>query len=239
MLYTIAHAVFHSQAMADVIGDLVKYFFPSNQDWVAQNLALVADRKGVRIFSLLAILVSCTGIFLPLEVALNRSWGVARSRNYLMNQLVALGLAIWMVMLGMGSIFINQSERWIITKLFFGHVDNVVFRFLSGSWLAISTAIASILFFFSIYWLLPNRKVPVRPVIRVAIVTGLLWVGAKYLFVALLPKLDLRALYGPFYVSVGLLLWAYVSGLLLFAGAQFSAMRYNSRVRPVRTSGSR
>jgi uncharacterized BrkB/YihY/UPF0761 family membrane protein len=66
-------------------------------------------------------------------------------------------------------------------------------------------------------------------VLRVSIVTGLLWVAAKYLFVALLPRMDLPALYGPFSVSVGLLLWAYVSGLLLFAGAQFSAMRHNSR----------
>ena len=72
---------------------------------------------------------------------------------------------------------------------------------------------------------------PARPVLRVSIVTGLLWVAAKYLFVALLPRLDLRALYGPFSVSVGLLLWAYVSGLLLFAGAQFSAMRHNRKIQ--------
>jgi len=231
MLYTIAHSIFHSAAMVAVIGDMVKYLLPSNQDWVAQNLAAVAAKQGVRYFSLFMILVSCTGIFLPLEVALNRSWGVAKSRNYLMNQLVALGLAVWMVILGMISIFLNTGERWIVTMIFFGHTDNFLFRFISGSWLMISTAIAGILLFFSIYWLLPNRKLPARPVLRVAVVTGLLWVGAKYLFVALLPKLDLRALYGPFSVSVGLLLWAYVSGLLLFAGAQFSAMRYNSTVR--------
>jgi len=66
----------------------------------------------------------------------------------------------------------------------------------------------------------------------VAIVTGLLWVGAKYVYAAALPYLKLRTLYGPFYVSVGLLLWAYVTGLLLFAGAQFSAMRFNSRTDP-------
>ena len=228
MLYTIAHSVFHSPAMVGVIGDMVKYLLPSNQDWVAQNLAAVAARQGVRVLSLFMILVSCTGIFLPLEVALNRSWGVARSRNYLMNQLVALGLALWMLILGMISVLLNTAERWIVTRIFFGHTDNFLFRFISGSWLGISTAIAGILLFFSIYWLLPNRKLPPRPVLRVAIVTGLLWVGAKYLFVAILPRLDLRALYGPFSVSVGLLLWAYVSGLLLFAGAQFSAMRHNT-----------
>jgi membrane protein len=229
MLYTIAHGVFHSQPMVDVISDMVRYMFPSDQGWVVRNLAQDVPRRGVRILSLLMILVSCTGIFLPLEVALNRSWGVIKSRNYLMNQLVALGLALWMVILGLGSIALNVGQRWLLTLLFFGHTDNFVYNFLSGSWLVLSTSVAAILLFFSIYWLLPNRKLPPRPVLRVAIGTGLLWVAAKYLFVALLPRLDLRALYGPFSISVGLLLWAYVSGLLLFAGAQFSAMRHNSR----------
>jgi len=231
MLYTIANGVFHSQQMMDSIGEFIKYLLPSNQDWVAAHLAAAAPRQGVRILSLLMILVSCTGIFLPLEVALNRSWGVAQSRNYLMNQVIALGLAMWMVILGMASILMNEWERAITTMIFFGHVDNFAFRLLNQSWLVISTAAASILLFFSIYWILPNRKLPARPVLRVSIVTGLLWVAAKYLFVALLPRLDLRALYGPFSVSVGLLLWAYVSGLLLFAGAQFSAMRHNRKIQ--------
>jgi membrane protein len=230
LLYAIAHSVFHSQLMVQVIGDMVEYLLPSNQYFVAQNLALVAARQGVRALSLLMILVSCTGIFLPLEVALNRSWGVAKSRNYLMNQLLALGLALWMVLLGLVSIVLNATARWMLEKFFLGHTDNFSFRLVSELWLVISTGVAGILFFFSIYWLLPNRKLPPRPVLRVSIVTGLLWVAAKYLFVAILPRLDLRALYGPFSVSVGLLLWAYVTGLLLFAGAQFSAMRHNSRV---------
>jgi membrane protein len=227
MLYTIANSVFHSKQMVDSIGDFIKYLLPSNQDFVVRNLVIMAPRQGVRIFSLLMILVSCTGIFLPLEVALNRSWGVPKSRNYLMNQLIALGLAVWMVILGMTSVMINAGQRSILTAVFFGHVDNIAYRLIDESWLAISTAAASILLFFSIYWVLPNRKLPASPVLRVAFVTGLLWVGAKYLFVALLPRLDLPGLYGPFSVSVGLLLWAYVSGLLLFAGAQFSAMRHN------------
>jgi hypothetical protein len=37
-----------------------------------------------------------------------------------------------------------------------------------------------------------------------------------------LPHMDLENLYGPFFVSVGLLFWSYVSGLIMFAGAQFS-----------------
>ncbi|MFC5865582.1 YihY/virulence factor BrkB family protein [Acidicapsa dinghuensis] len=236
LLYTIAHSVFHSQPMADVIGEFIKYLFPSNQDWIAAHLAAVAPQRGASVISLLLILISCTGIFLPLEVALNRSWGVAKSRNYIMNQLIALGLALWMVTLGMLSITLNAGERTVIKVLLLGHADNWAARLLSESWLAISTSIAGILLFFSIYWILPNRKLPARPVLRVSIVTGILWIAAKYGFVAVLPHLNLRTYYGPFYVSVGLLLWGYVSGLLLFAGAKFSAMRHGLQTAS-RTSG--
>jgi YihY family inner membrane protein len=225
LLYTLALSVFHSEAMAGVIGDMIHYFFPSNQDWIAKNLVLEAPRHGVEVFSIIMILISCTGIFLPLEVALNQAWGVTKSRNYIMNQLVAFGLAMVMVALGMIAIVLSAAQRQIVAYLFFHHVDNFLFNGISYLWLAICTGVACILFFFSIYWLLPNCRVPWRPVLRASIVTGLIWLFAKYLFVAVLPHLDLKSMYGPFYVSVGLLIWAYISGLILFAGAQFSVAR--------------
>ena len=36
---------------------------------------------------------------------------------------------------------------------------------------------------------------------------------------------------GPFYVSVGLLFWAYISGLILFAGAQYSVARLKPKAK--------
>jgi membrane protein len=225
LLYTLSRSFFHSATMVDVVNDMVRYFLPSNQEFVAASLAAEAPRHGVQIFSMVVILISCTGIFLPLEVALNQAWGVTKSRNYLFNQLVAFGLALLMVALALASILLNAGEQSLLTFVFFHHTDNFVFTGISYVWLALSTGVASILFFFSIYWLLPNRKVPWQPVLRTSIVTGIVWLGAKYLFMAILPHLDLQKLYGPFYVSVGLLFWAYASGLILFAGAQFSVAR--------------
>lgn len=225
LLYTLALSVFHSASMARVVTEMVRYFMPSNQDWVAKYLELAAARQGVQVFSLIMILISCTGIFLPLEVALNQAWGVTKSRNYLHNQVVAFGLAILMVVLGMISVLLSSWQRQLLGFIFFQHTDNFVFNGLSYLWLALSTGVACILFLFSIYWILPNCKVPAMPVFRTAVVTGIIWLVSKNIFVAVLPKLDLQALYGPFYVSVGLLLWSYVSGLILFAGAQYSVAR--------------
>lgn len=229
LLYTLSLSVFHSQAMAGVVSDLVANYFPSTATpgfWA--GLKLVAPRH-VQIFSVVMILIACTGIFLPLEVALNQAWGVTKSRNYLVNQAVAFGLAILMVGLGMVSILLGAAQRQVLAFLMFHHVENWFYDAVSYSWLAVCSGMACILFFFTIYWLLPNCKVPWRPVMRASVVTGLIWLAAKYVFAAVLPHLDLKSLYGPFYISVGLLFWAYVSGLILFAGAQYSVKRMGPR----------
>jgi uncharacterized BrkB/YihY/UPF0761 family membrane protein len=59
---------------------------------------------------------------------------------------------------------------------------------------------------------------------------GLLWEVAKYLYVRALPWLDFKSVYGPFYISVGLMMWAFLTGLLLLAGAHVSASRYALRL---------
>ena len=232
LLYTIALSVFHSQEMVNVVNKIVEQFLPTtakqgSEDFLAFWLrwaAQTSGRHGVQALSLVMILISCTGIFLPLEVALNQAWGVTKSRNYLWNQVVAFGLAIWMVFLAMASVLLSTWQRQLLGLIFFHHTENFVFQGISYLWLAATTGVASVLFFFSIYWLLPNRKIPARQVVRTSIITGVVWLAAKEGFVAVLPHLDLKALYGPFYVSVGLLFWAYISGLILFAGAQFSAV---------------
>jgi YihY family inner membrane protein len=240
LLYTLAWPVFHSQMMVGVVDDMVRYFLPSNQDFVAKNLdgvAIAASRHGVQVFSLIMILVACTGIFLPLEVALNQAWGVTKSRNYLHNQVIAFGLAILMVALGMASILVNAAARGVLT-LIFVHQTNIKFidfvlhftyQGTSFLLLAATTGVASIAFFFSIYWLLPNRKVPWKHVLSTSIYTGIIWLVARYIFVLVLPHMHLEELYGRFYVSVGLLFWAYFSGLILFAGAQFSVARLEKK----------
>ena len=242
LLYTLALRMFHSDAMVRVVNDMVNYFLPSvtnKQNWLADSLdaaATASSRQGLQAVSLLMILISCTGIFLPLEVALNQAWGVTKSRNYLLNQAIAFGLALLMVALGVGSMMANVSVDRVLAFALVHDPSNFIFRMMNYSygalsyvWLAISTGAASILFFFSVYWILPNRKVPWRPVLRTSIITGLVWLISRYVFVAILPHLGLREFYGPFYVSVGLLFWAYISGLILFAGAQFSVARWKDR----------
>jgi len=227
MMLTLSRQVFHSPAMAQVVGEMMSTFLPSNQDFIMRNMQLLAHpHKGAQIYSVIMLLVSSTGVFLPLEVALNQVWGVRENRSYLRNQGVSIGLAFAVGALAMASVALTAGQQTVLTWIFFGHTGNLVFALLNGGMLRILAVFASILIFFLIYWVLPNRKVPARAVLPTAIVVGLLWEAAKYLYVLALPRLDFAAVYGPFYVSVGLMIWAFLSGLMLLAGAHFSATRY-------------
>ena len=234
MMLTLSYSVFHSAAMANVVVEMMTNFLPSNQYFILHNMGLLLHpHRSTQLYSVAMLLISCTGIFLPLEVALNQVWGVRSNRSYLHNQIVSLGLAIAIGVLAMSSVVLTTWQRTALTWMFFQHTDNRVFRFLDfvldGGLLRLLSLVAGILIFFLIYWVLPNRKVPARAVLPTAIVVGLLWEGARHLYIFCLPRLDFYAVYGPFYVSVTLMIWAFLSGLLLLAGAHFSATRHAIR----------
>ena len=230
LLLTLSQQVFHSSNMTNVVGQLMHSFLPTGQDFVMRNMALLSHpRKGAQVFSFVMLLISSTGVFLPLEVALNKVWHAAKNRSYLHNQLVSLGLALAVGVLAMLSVAISAGQQAVLGFVFFGHTDNMAFLLISRFFLSVLAGLSSITMFFLIYWLLPNRPIPARAVLPAAIVTGLLWEVAKHLYIALLPVLDFQKVYGPFYISVGLMMWAFLSGLILLAGAHFSASRHALR----------
>jgi len=230
LLLTVVRVVFHSSQMEYVVGDMLRNFLPASattQDWLVHNMEyLVHPHKKIQIFSLVALLITSTGVFLPLEVALNRIWGVHKDRSYLLNQAVSLGLAFSVGVLAMASVAFTAAQQSFLTWIFFGHTQNIFFAIVTHALLSIFASITSVALFFLIYWILPNRKIPPRVVLPAAVVVGLLWVLGRMIYVAALPWLDFQSMYGPFYISVSLMMWAFISGLLLLAGAQFSAVRY-------------
>jgi len=228
MMLTLFRLVLHSRVMDPVVGEMISVFLPANQHFIMEQMikTLAHPHKSTQLYAVLMLLVSSTGVFLPLEVALNQVWGVRKNRSYLMNQLVSLCLAFAVGVLTVITVAFIAWQQSLLAWVFFGHTNNWVYSLLTGGLLRICALAANILLFFLIYWILPNRKVPARAVLPTAIVIGVLWGVAKFLYVLVLPRLDFQAVYGMFYVSVTLMMWAFLSGLLLLAGAHFSATRY-------------
>jgi membrane protein len=223
LIMTIIRRVFHSRVMYDVVLQLLRDYLPAGQDFVIRNLnAMVNTRQRVQVFSVVILLITSSGIFLPLEVALNRIWRFENNRSYLGNQVISLGLAFACGVLALLSVALSAGPVSFMEFLLRGYGTGFVldFGFLMAKVFAI---IASIAIFFLVYWLLPNGKVPARAVLPAAIIMGLLSESLKYAYFFALPHLNFQEVYGPFALSVSMMFWAFLSGLLLLAGANLSA----------------
>jgi membrane protein len=229
LVMTLIRRVFHSRVMYDVVVQLLRDYLPAGQDFVIRNLnAMVNSRQRVQAVSLIILLITSTGVFLPLEVALNRIWRFENNRSYLGNQLISLGLAFACGTLALLSIAITAGAIAPFEFLFRGHGMWFI-RLVGFLVMKVTALVASVAIFFLIYWLLPNGKVPARAVLPAAIVMGLLSEALKYAYILALPWLNFQEVYGPFALSVSLMFWAFLSGLLLLAGANLSAEEHLRR----------
>jgi YihY family inner membrane protein len=237
LMLTVSQRVFHSPAMVESVNRMLKAYLPSNQAFIIGKVGAMAASHQVKLISIIMLFVSCTGVFEPLEVALNSVWGF-KSRNYLMNQVVSLGVALSCGVLAMLSVGATAgvwapaqaAQGWLGDHLGTGTIAVFLMKLVGSlnwtmQYVAMKTfgMVASVLIFFTIYWLLPNGKVSARAVLPAAIITGFFWEVAKLFYVASLPVVGFQDAYGPFYVSVTLIFWAFFSGLLLLGGAHLSA----------------
>jgi membrane protein len=229
LLMTLIRRVFHSRVMYDVVVELLRDYLPAGQEFVIRNLnAMVNSRQRVQIVSLIILLITSTGVFMPLEVALNRIWRFPNNRSYFGNQLIALGLAFACGVLTLLSIAATAGNVALMGFVLRGHGSG--FIRLVGFFVMKAFAIAaSIAIFFLIYWVLPNGKVPARAVLPSAIIMGLLSEALKYGYIMALPWLNFAEVYGPFALSVSMMFWAFLTGLLLLAGANLSAEEHLRR----------
>ena len=117
LLMTLIRYVFHSQVMYGVVENLLRDYLPTGQEFVIRNLnALVGAHHRAQVFSLAMLLITSTGIFLPLEVALNRVWGFRNNRSYLGNQLMSLGLVFACGSLALLSVGLTAAGNLAILK---------------------------------------------------------------------------------------------------------------------------
>jgi len=225
LLMNLVRRVFHSRAMYDVIVELLRDYLPAGQDFVIRNLtAMSSARNRAQVFSFVILLVTSTGVFMPLEVALNRVWRFPKNRSYLGNQLISLSLAFACGILALVSIALSAGNAVLLRTLTFGH-DFFLVRALGFLTAKVFATIASMVIFFLIYWLLPNGKVPAKAVLPTAVIMGLLSEVVKYSYIIALPRLNFQEVYGPFALSVSMMFWAFLLGLLLLTGAHISAQK--------------
>jgi membrane protein len=195
-----------SQALLGVITELI----PFGQRALASSLkSLTRYGREMQIVSLLLIVWGSSGIFMPMEMALNKVWGGRPHRAFWKSRLLAFAMTLLGGLLALASVALTLATRtWgkgYPTLASFGNKA--------------SAMLLTTLLFFLIYRLIPDAEVRSGLALKAALWAALAWEAAKYGFVIQLGRMNLEAFYGPLAFAVSLVLWAYVSSLAVVFGA--------------------
>jgi membrane protein len=231
---TLIGNITHSNLAENALRFALRDYFGGSKDdlgdFISRNLAKPSHGR-FQITSIILLLITANGIFEPLEVALNRAWGVTRNRSYFANQLLSFFLILLCGGLALGSVLLTAINQNFVQVEF--HLTN------TPAWLslAIFKAVAipvTILSLVLVYWLLPNRRIPLRPLVPVAVAVGAALEVLKYVFLFAWPWLNrkFRNEYGVFNYSVGIVVFAMLASFVVLAGAEWSARRFNRQTAP-------
>jgi len=224
LLLTVCLRWLHWEGAYRVILELLRIHLPAGADSIIRNLTqLVQGRPRLQLISVVMLFFTSSGVFLPLEVALNHVWGIRRNRNFLKNQAMSFFLAVATGLMAFLSILLSTAAQWVLTfTLGWIPYRGVVAAVSRGVMEMISVPFA-VSIFFVIYFFLPNGRVPVKRVLPAALIGGILMELGKLIYVQTLPLFRFREVYGPFAISATLLLWAYGAALILLFGAHLCA----------------
>src|SRR5262249_47580296 len=152
--------------------------------------------RTLEVFSVVLIVWGSSGIFVPVEMALNRVWG-GQPRTFLRSRVLAFLMTIAGSLLAFASVALTS-----------------IARSYRQQWPALTSygakAIAfglTILVFLLIYRVIPDPPVGGAVAAKAALWAGGTWEAAKYLFVINLERANLPAVYGPLAFAVSLVLW--------------------------------
>jgi membrane protein len=212
VLVSIAHQLGEGRRAGPALLSLINELIPFEHQTLALSLrSLGRMARTVEVFSLVLVIWGSSGIFVPVEMALNRAWG-GQARGFVHSRL----LAFLMTIAGSALVFLSVSLTALARS--YGHDWPTVTAYGAKA----IAFLLTLLVFLLIYRVIPDPPVGGAVAARAALWAGTSWEAAKYLFVVNLARANLPAVYGPLAFAVSLVLWAYVSSLVLVFGALMS-----------------
>ena len=228
LLISIMQNIFHFESATEWIGNLIAAYLPSlsikvSPVVIAEDIQRRAGSGHLELISALILMASAIGVFVPIEVTLNRIWKASENMSFIKNQAVSFGVVLLCGLLSLLSFSIGGVSLWL-TKATLGQLPDPRFgAFAARLSVDIVGFLLSMTLFFVIFRYLPNIRMPIDTILRASIFTGVVWELGKNVFVWALKKMDLSAIYGSYFtVAVVLILWSYVSAMIMIIGAELA-----------------
>jgi membrane protein len=235
------------QAAREFVFVQVAQLAPGAVEWLETLLGGVLEqREGVgwiAIVGLVTLAFSASGAFDALDKSINHAWGTEGVPNILVAKLTSFIMMAVLAALLLFSFLVSAFLQTIqgLSRRYFGDLpfDALVFQLVN---VAASLAVTALIFLL-IFKFVPRRHVKLVDVRPAALITAMIWTLAKEIFALYLGSSfsNFSAVYGTLGVVIALLLWIYVSSVIVLAGAEFSAetARYREARRRAEQQGAK
>jgi YihY family inner membrane protein len=165
------------------------------------------------------LIFSASGVFQPIEAALNRAWGF-KERNVVKQYVMYLLLVLVCALIMLAPVSFASGYDFLLDKLlgdsvWRAHIFNVIGPLVALPFITV--------LLFTVYYFVPNGKVQASQVLFTSIATSLLWVIVTFGFWLALPLFDFEGSYKQLASLMALVTWTFISSFILILGANLSA----------------
>ncbi len=204
-------------------------YLPSSPTLLRNSLEEITRLRGpLTAVAAGGFLWSASGVFDLIQLALNRAFCVQQPRPLWRQRMVSMGMVVGASMM-FGLSFLETTAHRLAIHYGILPRHNLVIDFLPP----ISTIILGFFVFGTLY-----RYIPYDPTLRwrdvwlSAILASVLWEGAKLGFAWYLTNMALLNLvYGSVGAIIAVMLWGYITTVIMILGAELAAVRKGARQR--------
>ena len=205
-----------SDAAQSALNAGLEQLIPAASEIVRQAVdQSVAARGSIGIIAGFGLLWSASTLFNALTTSLNVIWD-APPRPFWKRRAIAAFSVLTIGLLFLASVTLSAVAAIPLS----GELAGLL------GWVNFSVGlIASVLLFWIVYHGIPNKRVNPRGTLAGAVLAAILWQFAKSAFALYISSgiTNYGAIYGSLASVIALILWAYISALILFLGAEFGA----------------
>lgn len=208
--------------------DFLSSYMPQDVIVLIENfLNQIIDSSGGGLISIgiIGTLWSASNGINAVMRALNKAYNVEENRSFIRGRLIAISLLISVLLIIVVALLLPIFGRMIGVHIFsfFGASE----QFLSV-WNALRWAISSFIFFIVflyLYRMAPNMKVYFKDILFGTLFSTIGWQVSSYGFAYYVNEMgNYSATYGSLGGVIVLMLWFYLSGIIIILGGEINAM---------------
>ncbi|CDQ20469.1 membrane protein [Halobacillus karajensis] len=217
-----------------VLAFVSAYAPPNTFDMITENVSslLRSESGSLLSFGLIGTLWAASNGVNAIMRAFNRAHNVEENRSFIVSRLIAIVLTVAMVIvIGIAFLLpILGHSIGVHLFSFFGLSDNFLTLWNGFRWV-----ISSIIFFIVLSFLYvtaPNKRLKYRDTVPGALFATFGWQLVSLLFSFYVSNLgNFSATYGSLGGVIVLMIWFYISGMVIILGGEINAMSHHRRTK--------